>query len=100
MPNTDPSVTTSFYKREVNMGQLIGFLITLITLLVANWVDISITSARHDQRLKALEENYTEGNRKWVEAMEKANTKSEVWNQRISDKLEALTIKVENKQDK
>jgi hypothetical protein len=96
----DPSVTTTFYKREVNMGQLIGILIGLITLFGANWWDMSITSARNDQRIKVLEENYSNIAKSMQESNDKSDNKSDAQWQRINDKLELLTIKVENKKDK
>lgn len=96
-PSTPPP---PFIKREVNMGQLIGFIIGLVTLFGAQWWDMSISTIKNEQRIKSLEENYSDVAKSFTEALEKSDLKAEARDQRITDKLEVLTIKVENKKDK
>lgn len=72
-------------KRQVTMGEAIGFVIILAGMIVTSWVTISKDVARHDERIKALE-----------------NTSVEIKSmlQKILDGQTALELKMENKQDR
>lgn len=72
-------------KRQVTMGEAIGFVIILSGMIISAFFVQSKDVARHDERIKALENS---------------SSRIETMLQKILDGQNALNIKMENKQDR
>jgi len=72
-------------KKQITLGEAIGFAVIIITTVIGAWVTISKDVARHDERIKNLENS---------------GAKIEMMLQKIIDGQQELSIKIENKQDR
>lgn len=72
-------------KKQLTVGEAIGFAITILALVITSWVTMSKEVARHDERIKSLENRDRE-------------TKDML--QKILDGQQEILIKMENKVDR
>lgn len=83
-------------KKQVTLGEVIGFTITILIVVIASWVTQSKEVARHDERLKILEQSREEMK---IDIKEMKHDQQENFIF-LSAKLETILLKLENKADK
>lgn len=83
-------------KKQITLGEALGFAITILIVVITSWVTQSKEVARHDERLKILEQNKEEIKID-IKEMKKEQQENFIV---ISSKLETILLKLENKQDK
>jgi hypothetical protein len=99
-PAPPPPTPDSFFKKEITLGQLIGFIITLVTLMATGWWTISIQTSRNDSRITEIEKTLAESATQTKEEKKEEKAENKAQFQRLNDKLDVLSIKIENKKDR
>lgn len=83
-------------KKQITLGEALGFAITILIVVVTSWVTQSKEVARHDERLKILEQSREEMK---IDIKEMKHDQQENFIF-LSAKLETILLKLENKADK
>jgi CHASE3 domain sensor protein len=83
-------------KRQITLGEALGFVVTILVVVISAWITQTNESSRQDERVKMLEKSKDEVRTeiKELKDNQRDNYKS------LTEKLENIRILIENKQDR
>lgn len=87
-------------KKEITLGQLLSVAGTLVIAMATGWITMQKDSAVTRQRVQTIETQMAEDKIYYRQAINELKWAIADGNQKTSDKLTELLVKMENKQNR
>ena len=89
-------VSPIFWKKEITMGQALGFIITILILVITGWMDMRISIAEHETKLNLVENNFLE----LKSTIKEGNLEQRLSQKELIEAINLLKLDLKDKEDR